>query len=94
MIPITMPLKYKFSIIPFVSILAFIIFLGVLFNVNRDNAVILDDIVKIHFPALEQADANLIRLDRIKEALQFAVSAGELEMTETAQNYAKEMRAS
>jgi methyl-accepting chemotaxis protein len=50
------------------------------YNATSRNKVTLENVRDIYFPALERLDANLVRLDKIKESYSAAVIAGEEEM--------------
>ncbi|HBC55558.1 MAG TPA: methyl-accepting chemotaxis protein, partial [Gammaproteobacteria bacterium] len=73
------------------GIIGFTLYLGFNYNVSKANANRLTDIQNKSFPILEATDANKVRLDKIKEALNSSVSAGEIEMIAVSDGYAEEM---
>ncbi len=74
-----MSIRQKILVIPIVAILGFIIYLGVNYNANSANSIRLQKIKEVYFPVLELANANIVRLDRIGEMLNTAVTTGEME---------------
>ncbi len=84
-------IKYKILTIAMAGILGFTLYLGFNYNVSKANAHRLTNIQNKSFPILEATDANKVRLDRIKEALNSSVSAGEIEMIALSDAYAEEM---
>ncbi len=84
-------IKYKILTIAMAGIIGFTLYLGFNYNVSKANANRLTDIQNKSFPILEATDANKVRLDKIKEALNSSVSAGEIEMIAVSDGYAEEM---
>lgn len=64
-----------------------------LFNyaVTNGNTVALEKVRDVYFPVLEHLDANLVRLDKIKETYSSAVIAAEEEMLEDASTLSDEL---
>jgi len=77
-------IKYKILIIPIVAIAGFLLYLGINYNVSKDNETRLQSIGNIYFPALETAQSNIVLLARIDELLNTAISNGEVEMADSA----------
>lgn len=86
-------IKYKILFIPLVGVLGFAIYIAFNYNSNSENAARLETIRDVYFPILESADASIVMLNRIKEVLNSAVSAGEIELVDNADKLADEMRA-
>ncbi len=84
-------IRYKLFLIAAVSCIGFVIFLTLNYSVTEENAKRLHAVKEIYFPLLERTDANLVRLDKIKETLTSAVSSGEEELLETTDGLASEM---
>lgn len=85
-------IKYKILLIPAVGILGFAINLMINNNVNSDNAERLAQIKDVYFPVLESSDKSLVLLTRVTETLNSAVSTGEEEFVETADELADAFR--
>lgn len=77
-------IKYKFLLIPLVSVIGFLAYL--LFNVSaiNNNSERLTKLREVNYPVLEQANANIIIIDRITSAFNTAVSTGEEDMVDVA----------
>ncbi|HEX21816.1 MAG TPA: methyl-accepting chemotaxis protein [Chromatiales bacterium] len=84
-------IRYKLFLIAAVSCIGFVIFLTLNYSVTEENSKRLHGVKEIYFPLLERTDANLVRLDKIKETLTSAVSSGEEELLETTDGLASEM---
>jgi len=84
--------RYKILLIAVIALIGFIINLSFNFFVTKENASRLQDVRDIYFPVLERIDANLVRLDKIKETLNTAASAGEIDMLKSADNFAGSIR--
>jgi len=92
-------IKYKFLLIPFVTVIGFLAYL--LFNVSaiNNNSERLTQILETNYPVLEQANANIVIIDRITGVFNTAVSTGEVDMIDDAlalfsnfQNNIKELK--
>ncbi len=79
-------IKYKFLLIPLITVIGFLAYL--LFNVhaNSNNTERLTEIREKYHPALELSSANLVIIDRVTEAFNTAVSTGEEDMISQAMN--------
>jgi len=88
----SIPIRIK---ILFIVIIAVAGFTGILFYnyiVTSDNTVRLENVKDIYFPTLERIDANLVRLDTIKETLNAAVASDETDMVDDADELAAKTR--
>lgn len=85
-------IKYKILLIPLVGVIGFAIYIAFNYSSNVSNAERMQLIRDTYFPILEKANANIVRLNRITEILNSAVSSGEIEMVEAADETAAEMR--
>jgi len=84
-------IRYKLFLIAAVSCIGFIIFLALNYSVTEENSKRLHGVKDVYFPLLERTDANLVRLDKVKETLTSAVSSGEEELLETTDGLASDM---
>ncbi len=77
-------IKYKFLLIPLVTVIGLLAYL--LFNMNaiNNNSERLLEIREKHYPALESANSNIVLFDRISGSFSAAVSTGETEMIDEA----------
>lgn len=83
-----LPIKYKILIIPFVAIIGFVLYLGINYNVSKQNEKRLKSISDIYFPVLEKANSNIVLLSRVEELFSIAISNGEMELVEASKkNY-------
>ncbi|HEB93418.1 MAG TPA: methyl-accepting chemotaxis protein [Gammaproteobacteria bacterium] len=85
-------IRHKLFLIAAVSCIGFIIFLLLNYSVTEENSKRLHGVKDIYFPLLERTDANLVRLDKIKETLTSAVSSGEEELLEATDGLARDMK--
>lgn len=84
-------IKFKILSIAFVGVLGFSIYLGINYQVTQTNSLRLDTIRFVQFPLLERADANIVRLDRIKDIWNSAVTTGDEDLVDDAVNIAKKI---
>ena len=84
-------IKWKILSIALISSIGFVVYLLVNMSIALDNEKRLGEIESKYFPILEQADANLVRLDKMVEIFKIAVSAGEEDMLNNAENLHNEM---
>jgi methyl-accepting chemotaxis protein len=77
--------KYKILIIPLISILGFLLYLAINYGVNNDNKVRLESIVTTYSPTLVLANTNIFEVAKIDEMLNTAISIGETELVESAE---------
>ncbi|RLT97379.1 MAG: methyl-accepting chemotaxis protein [Ketobacter sp.] len=86
-------IKYKLLFIPLVGVLGFGANLAYNFSVNTETSVSLESVRDQYYPILEKANNMIVLLDRTTETLNSAVSAGELDIINTADENADKMRA-
>lgn len=84
-------IKYKILLIPLVGIIGFSVYIVFNYVSNAQNASRLTSIQNNYYPILELADANIVRLDRITEVLNSAVSSSELDMIDNADQIAEDL---
>jgi methyl-accepting chemotaxis protein len=85
-------IRFKIMILLAIGVAGFLLMLQSNYLVNSDNAYELDQLKDRHFPVLQKADSNVVRLERIVELLQGAVAAGEAETLQQANDKADEIR--
>lgn len=85
-------IRHKIFAIVFIAVAGLAANLVFNYVATDSNAQRLHNVQVVYFPTLEIIDANLVRLDKIKEALNGAVSAGEVEMIKDADVQAAAMR--
>lgn len=73
-------IRTKILSIVAVGVIGFAVNFGLNFAVANRNAELLVSTKDIYFPILERADANKVRLDKVKENLNSAASSGEKEI--------------
>ena len=85
-------LRMKILLIVVVAVLGFATSLVFNYIATRDNTLRLENIRNVYFPTLERIDQNLVLLDKIKETLNAAAAAGEIDMLEETETLARKMR--
>lgn len=84
-------IRSKILSIAVIGVIGFSIFFANTYFVSKENFIRLSNVKDIYYPILESSDANLVRLDKITEQLQSAVSSGEKEMIEGTEKIANEV---
>jgi methyl-accepting chemotaxis protein len=84
-------IKVKISIIPIVAVIGFIATLAINTQINNENTDRLADIQDLYFPVVQSSRENIVRINRIEELLNTAVSTGEADMMDLAKRTYKEM---
>lgn len=75
-------IKYKIFSIDFAGIAGFIIYWGYNFSITEANFQRLQQVKNVYFPVLERLDANITRLDKLRQTFQAAVTSGEIDFLE------------
>ena len=70
-------IRYKIAMIPIVSFIAFMGYLGYSYSVSQSNSARLELIRQVYYPILEQANAKIINLERLKEVFTEAMATAE-----------------
>ncbi len=83
--------RYKILVIPLVGTFGLGLFLGVTYLSNSGNINSLAEIRDVYFPVLEKANNNNVRLDRMVEQLNTAVTVGEIDGIQNADKMRKEV---
>jgi len=73
-------IRIKILLIVLISVFGFISVLSFNYLVTNENAERLLNVRDVYFPTLERIDANLVRLDKIKETLNAAVASAEIDL--------------
>jgi len=84
-------IRYKILLVSLVAIIGFCVNLAFNYSVANTNKVTLANTKNIYFPTLERIDSNLVRLDKIKETMNSAVSSAEIDLLEDTDQLAQEM---
>ncbi len=85
-------IRFKILIIVLIAMLGFSGLLFFNYLVTNENTSRLQNVKDIYFPTLERIDANLVRLDKIKETLNAAVTSAEIDMLEDTDELALKTR--
>ena len=85
-------IRFKILIIVLIAMLGFSGLLFFDYLVTNENTSRLQKVKDIYFPTLERIDANLVRLDKIKETLNAAVTSAEIGMLEDTDELALKTR--
>ena len=88
----SIPIRLKILLIVVIAIIGFAATLFFNYQVNDENAYRMQNIRDIYFPTLERIDANLVRLDKIKETLNVAVSSAEIDLIDDADDLVQQTR--
>jgi len=83
--------RYKILVIPLVGTIGLALFLGVTYTYNSHNVDRLAEIRDVYFPVLEKANNNSVRLDRMVEQLNTAVTVGESDGLKNADKMRKDI---
>jgi methyl-accepting chemotaxis protein len=81
-----MSLAQKLSIIPVVSAIAFIAYLGLTWVTANSNVALLDNARKTQFPALQLSNQSLVSLEKVKDLMSLAVTTGDQDTVELAED--------
>ncbi|PCJ47183.1 MAG: chemotaxis protein [Moraxellaceae bacterium] len=85
-------IKYKIRLIPLVSILGFGVNLAYNYSAADNSSSRLTQVQEVFYPLLEKSDAIITKVAKIREALTLAVSSGEMDLVDTAEAEADEVR--
>ncbi len=86
-------IRYKILFIVALSILGFLFNLVYSYQVTNSNTLRLSDVSGVCYPALEHLDSNIVRLDKVKEALNAAGGGGEMDFVDDADDIVEQMNA-
>jgi methyl-accepting chemotaxis protein len=84
-------IKVKILVIPAIAVISFIATLAVNTQINSENTERLADIKDLYFPVVQSSRENIVRINRIEELLNTAVSTGEGDMVDGAKLNYKEL---
>lgn len=84
-------IKVKIISLAGAAIIGFGINLAVNTSINSANSERIQKVRDVYFPVVQRSDANLVKLRQIKELLNTAVSTGEKEFIQNADNLKKEI---
>ncbi|HHJ14101.1 MAG TPA: methyl-accepting chemotaxis protein [Gammaproteobacteria bacterium] len=86
-------IRYKILVVVALAVMGFAFNLAFSYSVTARNAERLAKVRDVYYPTLERIDANRVRLDKIKEGLNAAVSSAETDQVEETDAIAEKMRA-
>lgn len=89
-----MPIATKIYIIPSIATFGFVLYLAISTLVSLNNVSTLENASEVEFPALRASSAALVSIEKVKETLSSAVTTGDEETLELAEQYAGEARSS
>ena len=79
----------KLYLIPLIGSLLFIIYLVITYNTASSNVDLLEDAKGVQFPALLASREALVNMEKVKETLSAAVTTGDEESLDRAQELAQ-----
>ena len=85
-------IKAKILVIPAIAVIGFIASLAVNYQINTENTERLAKIQDLYFPVVQSSRENLVRINRVEELLNTAVSTGEVDMVDSARSTYNDMR--
>ncbi len=89
----SIPIRIKILLIVFISIIGFAGTLFFNYMVTKENAHRMQNVKEVYYPTLERVDSNLVRLDKIKETLNSAVVAAEIDLLDDSDELAQQTQA-
>ena len=89
-----MSIRNKILALGVIGVVGFTMVMAYNYSVSVDNAELLTASKEVHFPVLEKIDANQVRLNKVSELFNQAVSSGEIELLDTAELAAAEFTSS
>lgn len=84
-------IKAKILFIPAIAVVGFLASLALNAVINSANSERLADIQDLYFPVVQSSRENIVRLNRVEELFNAAVSTGEADMLDGARKTFKEM---
>lgn len=84
-------IKVKILVIPAIAVIGFIASLAVNTQINSKNTERLAQIQDLYFPVVQSSRENIVRINRVEELLNTAVSTGEADMVDAAKRTYKEL---
>ncbi|WP_293748440.1 methyl-accepting chemotaxis protein [uncultured Paraglaciecola sp.] len=85
-----MSIAQKLFLIPIIGTVGFLIYLGITTSTALKNVDLLENVIEVQYPALDVTKNALVKMEKVKETLSSAVTTGDEESLENAQNHAKE----
>jgi methyl-accepting chemotaxis protein len=85
-----MSIAQKLFLIPIIGTVGFLIYLAINTATALKNVDLLENVIEVQYPALDETKSALVRMEKVKESLSSAVTTGDEETLENAQNHAQE----
>ena len=79
----------KLYLIPLIGSILFVVYLGITINTAGNNVDLLDDAKDVQFPALLASREAFVNMEKVKETLSAAVTTGDEESLERAEELAR-----
>lgn len=86
-----MSVKTKITVIPAVTVISFLMVLFVIYSINVENTKRLNEVEDVYFPLVQTSKTNLYRISRLEELFNTAVSIGEEEPLQKAEETYKQI---
>ncbi|WAJ69800.1 methyl-accepting chemotaxis protein [Catenovulum adriaticum] len=87
----SMSLANKIYLIPIIGAIGFLFYVAVIYSKATNNVKTLEEVRDVHFPSLQLIEQNLETLDSIKEQLSSAVTTGDQDTLDNAQQTAQNL---
>jgi methyl-accepting chemotaxis protein len=84
-------IKVKILVIPAIAVIGFIATLAVNTKINSENTERLAQIQDLYFPVVQSSRENIVRINRVEELLNTAVSTGESDLVDVAKSTYKQL---
>jgi hypothetical protein len=85
-----MSIVQKLFLIPIIGTVGFLNYLGITTFTALKNVDLLENVIEVQYPALDVTKSELVKMEKVRETLSSAVTTGDDETPENAQNFAKE----
>ncbi|WP_100657698.1 methyl-accepting chemotaxis protein [Alteromonas flava] len=83
-----MSIAQKLYLIPLIGSVLFVVYLIITYNTASNNVDLLDDAKDVQFPALIDSREALVNMEKVKDTLSAAVTTGDEESLERAEEFA------
>lgn len=87
-----MPIATKIFLIPGIAALSFIVYLLITIYTALGNGATLEKVQEVQFPALQLSASTLVEMQKVRDTLASAVTTGDQDTLELAQDLAKEAK--
>ncbi len=84
----------KLFLIPIIGTLAFLIYLAITTSTALNNVDLLEDVIEVQYPALDETKNALVKMEKVKDTLSVAVTTGDEDALSNAQIFFNETKGS